>query len=168
VKSLAVVLALASGLGGCTRTTNLYARYGGVVLLVGGAALIVTPTLNGSNGTDPNDPPESAGFNTRPLGIGVAAVGAGLLIVSLLVHPVSAPVSHEAQHQREITLKADALLHDAEAAAGKDDCATVNQLSPQIDQLDPGVGAVLHANVAAARCFAAREKLPMSAWLRHE
>ncbi len=167
MKSLAVVLALGLGLGGCTsRTSNLYLRYSGAVLVVGGAALIVTPTLNGANGTDPGAPPESEGFNTRPVGIGVAVVGAGLLIASFLGHPVERSVDAAAQRRRDIALKADALLHQGEAAAGRGDCVTVTLIAPQIETLDPGVGAVLRANVDAAACIDARAKLPMSAWLR--
>ena len=146
---LATLAALAAlSLAACThRNGNLQVRYAGVVLITGGALMIVEPRFNGD------------GFEPKLVGIGsaVAAIGAALLIGSLIELPtVRANEEREADRVRRYqnNLKAVELLHPAEAAAATGDCATVVRLAPQIDALDPGVGEVLRRNVAAARCLA--------------
>lgn len=159
---VAVIAVLGLAHAGCAkRSSNLQVRYTGVLFLVGGLCLGVEPSLNGGSLIHP----DSQGKKLDGAGAGILAVGAALLIGSYLVHPKDEPLDESALRQREITLKADALLHEAETAAGKDDCASVNALAPQIELLDPGVGAVLRANVAAARCLAARANVPLSTWL---
>ena len=147
MKSLGLVLAL-SVTACSSRNANLQVRYTGVVFLTAAAVTIIEPRFNGD------------GFDTKLLVLGSAlgTVGAGLLVGSILALPdVRKIEAADAArlHQRQLNLKAVALLHQAEAAAGKEDCATVVQLAPQIDGFDPGVGSVLRANVAAARCLKA-------------
>lgn len=148
MKLPALVLALSLSVSACTsRNANLQARYTGIVLLAAGATTIIEPRFNGD------------GFDTKLVAVGsiLAGVGAALLIGSLVALPgvrrIEA-VEEARAHQREQNLAAVAILHRAEAATAAGDCATVVQLTPQIDALDPGVGAVLRANVAAARCLA--------------
>ena len=147
MKLPALVLALSLSVTACTsRNANLQVRYTGIVLVVAGAITIIEPRFNGD------------GFDTKLLTVGsiLGGVGAALLIGSLVALPGVRrleAVDEARAHQREVNLKAVELLHRAEAATAAGDCATVVQLTPQIDALDAGVGGVLRANVAAARCL---------------
>lgn len=151
MKSLACVLVVVLGSSACTRrTTNLQVRYAGVVGIVAAGLTIVEPSLNGD------------GFDPKLVGIGAAigTVGLALLVGSFLALPNVE--QHEAQEraheeailkQRADNAAAVGMMNRAKAAARAGDCGSVLALDRQIAQLDPGVGSVLHADAAVARCF---------------
>ena len=149
MKLVSLVALSALSAGACThRNGNLEVRYSGVVLITGGALMIIEPSFNGD------------GFDKKLDGAAAAiiAAGAALVIGSILKLPevrANEAIDDELLRKYNNNLKAVELLHQAEAAAGKGDCDTIVVLAPQIDAFDPGVGDVLRKNVAAARCLKA-------------
>jgi hypothetical protein len=146
VRSVALVLLLATGCH--SRPANSMVRYGGIVLIVGGAGVLVEPSLNG----------DSLDKKTGAIGGAILAAGAALLVGSLVALPSvrrDEAVEDERYRKYEANQRAVELLHQAEAAALASDCPSVVKLAPQIDAFDAGVGAVLRGNVSANRCLSA-------------
>jgi len=150
------VLLLTFAMACHSRPANSMVRYGGIVLMVGGAGVLVEPSLNG----------DSLDAKTGAIGASILAAGTALLVGSLLALPSvrrDEALEDERYRKYEANQKAVELLHKAEAAALAGDCASVKTLAPQIDTFDSGVGAVLRSNVGANRCLSADPVVPPKA-----